>query len=379
MLSLEGSLRSEGNAPAQGELILPIPSTPGLFEVDMKGNFTKVPQMLEEITGFTKEELDLLSIQSVTFTEDREKVMGSIEAIKNGAPIMVSEVELFSETNGSHPVELILLPVVASGEISGMWGTIKDISRRKNLEKELRMTREVQEASQRFMTDFVSLLTREIRQPLTTILLTLEMLDSGSFGELNDVQAERIAQLIDVIDRLKTTLNEALDMSRNIDEDIQLDRRTVSLENLIVPILEAKSGEAEAREVKIISTYPENRVKAEVDKKAITEVITNLLDRAIKDSPKEGQVILEMEEKETNVVISISDSGKGIPEMELKQLFDKLHMDPERESKSLSEGMNLYITKRIVERHGGRIWCESFVGLGTTYLFILPKAQEREV
>ena len=65
--------------------------------------------------------------------------------------------------------------------------------------------------------------------------------------------------------------------------------------------------------------------------------------------------------------------------MELKQLFDKLHMDPERESKSLSEGMNLYITKRIVERHGGRIWCESFVGLGTTYLFILPKAQEREV
>ncbi len=345
----------------------------------MNGNFLTVPMILEDITGFSKEELDLLSLNNVTFSEDREKVASSIVAIKEGAPLMVSEVEMFSESKGSHPVELILLPLVLDGEIYGMWGAIKDIAQRKNLENELKTVREMQEASQRFLTDFVSLLTREIRQPMTTILLTLEMLDSGSFGDLNDVQNERVLQLIEIIDKLKGTLNDALDMSRNIDEDIQLDRRSVSLENLTKSNIKTRSDEVKNLGIKIIVNFPKEKVKVEVDRKAMSEVISTLINKAIKDSPKGGQVILEVEDRGEDVLFSISDSGEGMPETELEHLFDKLHLDPRREANTLSEGMNFYIAKRIVERHGGRIWCESFVGLGSTYLFIIPKVQEKEV
>jgi signal transduction histidine kinase len=273
-------------------------------------------------------------------------------------------------------VELILLPLTFEGEVRGMWGIMKDIVERKNLERELEVIQEIQNVSQRFFSDFISLLTREIRQPLTTILLTLEMLDSGSFGELNDAQNLRISQLIDIIDRLKTTLNDALDMSRNLDEQIKLERRSVPLEQMIRSVVASREDEIDQAGIKMALNLHEKKVKAEVDGKAIVQVISTLLDRVIRASPKSGQVNIDVEERDKDLLFSISDSGAGIPEHELCQLFERLPLDHEKEISEFSEGVNLYIAKRLVEKHGGHIWCESFVGLGSTYFFTIPRSKE---
>jgi signal transduction histidine kinase len=117
-------------------------------------------------------------------------------------------------------------------------------------------------------------------------------------------------------------------------------------------------------------------MKVEVDGKAIVQVISTLLDRTILASPVSGQVNIELEERERDLLFSISDSGDGIAENELDQLFERLPLDHEKEVKNFSEGINLYIAKRLVEKHHGRIWCESFVGLGSTYLFTIPTSKE---
>jgi len=349
------------------------------FEIGLDGGFRQVPAELEELTGFSREELKHLSITNLAFVEDRTKVGSAIAAIMAGAPLVMTEVVLFSDHCGSHPVEMVLVPNHLSDGRMSILGYLRDIEGRRELEAELRDTVQKQEASQKFLTDFVSMLAREIRQPMTTIMLTLEMLDSGSFGELNRVQAQKIDQLLEILDKIKATLNQALEMSRNIDEETKLDRATVSLEVLVRAVLAMRSEEISSREISMITGFPQNMTAPEVDRRAMLQVISALIDRALLHSPDGGQINIDLEHRDDGVLFSISDSGEGIPEEEIPSLFEKLDLDQDIETASLSEGLNLYIAKKVVERHGGRIWCESFVGIGSTFLFFVPNRRETEV
>ncbi|MGA1820253.1 MAG: PAS domain S-box protein, partial [Thermoplasmatota archaeon] len=246
-LSLQNGATKEGPGS-----IMPNPS---FFEIDLDGNLLTVPEDLEEITGFSHEELKRVSIANLAFVEDRTKIWSAISAIRSGAPLAIIEVMLFSDDCGSHPIELILVPNPAPKDPMTIFGYIRDIESRKELEAELRRTVERQEASQKFLADFVSLLAREIRQPMTTIMLTLEMLDSGSFGELNKVQTQKIDQMLQVLDRIKATLNEALEMSRNMDSETALERRTVSIESLVKAVLGLRSEEVAARNITVITGF----------------------------------------------------------------------------------------------------------------------------
>ena len=86
--------------------------------------------------------------------------------------------------------------------------------------------------------------------------------------------------------------------------------------------------------------------------------------------------MVEIEEKNEDLQFSIADSGEGIPEEEIDGIFDKLHINKDKESGSFKEGLNLYMTKRMIETHEGKIWCESFPGLGSSFLFTLPTRKE---
>jgi PAS domain S-box-containing protein len=346
------------------------------FKIDREGNFTSVPPAMERITGFSKEELHLLSFSNVVFIEDRPKVISAINSILDGKKIVILEIEIFSEKTGSHPIELIMLPLLEESEIIGVWGVLKDIEGRKDIEYRLEETKEVQEASRQFLRDFVSLMAREIRQPLTTILLTLEMFDSGFFGDVNDQQREKIDQLISLVDRLKTILIDAISTSNDIGEEIKLERRMVSLKNVISDVLEERKEILDNRSIKVQTSFPERDEKVPGDRKALIQAVSILVDNSINQSPQGSHLMIELEEKNEELQFSIADSGEGIPEDEVETLFDKLHVDQEKETGSFKEGLNLYMTKRMIETHGGRIWCESFPGLGSSFIFTIPLKKE---
>ncbi len=347
-----------------------------VFEIDGSGNFTSVPPEIEKITGFSKEELYLLSLSNVVFIEDRPKVLKAIEGILNGKRIVISEIEIFSEKTGSHPIELIMLPVLDDNKVTGVWGVMKDIEGRRDIEERLEETKEVQEASRQFLRDFVSLMAREIRQPLTTILLTLEMLDSGFFGNINDQQRDKIDQLISLVDRLKSILVEAISASKGIGEDIKIERRMVFLRDIVLDIIKEREGILKEKQIKVQTSFPKQEKKVPGDRKALLQAVSTLVDNSIRLSPDGGHLMVEIEEKNEDLQFSIADSGEGIPEEEIDGIFDKLHVDQDKETGSFKEGLNLYMTKRMIETHGGRIWCESFPGLGSSFLFTLPLKKE---
>jgi PAS domain S-box-containing protein len=343
-----------------------------IFEVDREGNFIIVPPNLERITGFSKEELGLLTLQNLIFSEDQPKAMNAIESVFSGSSLTIQEVCLFSEGSGSHPVELILLPRKVSDRTETVWGAIIDIGDRVVLKERIAALTEGQERLKVTMKDFVNLMTREIRQPLTSMLLTLELLETGQYGDIPQRPKEKIANLIDMIERTKDILNEALEMSRSIGGDFKFERKAVSLKEIVKDVLKARSSVIAGRHISLRTVFRDDDILVNADRKAINQVVETLIDNAIKASPEKGEVIVELDWIQSEVQFAVSDSGEGIPDSELEGIFDRLNLDPSKERESLSVGLGLFIAKRIVAKHGGRIWCESFVGLGSTFFFALP-------
>lgn len=352
-----------------------VPDLP-IFEMDLEGNFTSVPESMESITGFSIEELYLLSLQNVVFVEDRPRVIEMIHRIISGSRIVTGEIEIFSEKMGSHSVELIMLPICKDDAISGIWGAIKDMEVGNESDERSRSIRDVQESSKEFLRDFVSLIAREIRQPMTTILLTLEMLDSGFFGDVNDDQKEKIDQMITLVDRMKTVIKNALETSKNIGEEIELDRKMVSLNNVIDDVLKEWKNGIEGKKITVTGEYHKSSTTVPADRKMMFQVINSLVENSVDLSPEGGHIIIGLDRKEDTLQFSIADSGNGLHEREVETIFDKLHVDQDIQKGSFKDGVNLYMAKKVVESHGGRIWCESFEGLGSTFLFTIPLRKE---
>jgi PAS domain S-box-containing protein len=348
------------------------------FEIDMEGHLLKVPLLMIEITGFSNEELSLLSLQNILFSDDRNKLLSAMGSIAEGAPVVIIELELFSEQSGAHPVEVIMLPIQKGQKLIGAWGVIKDIKGRKHLEESLIRTREVQERSQRFLSDFVSLMAREIRQPLTEMLLTLEMLHSGHFGAVDERQKARMDQLITAVDRLKGILNQAIETSKDAGREIKLEKDTTDLNGVLRRAVLDRMEHMGSKGIKHDLTLPERAVMAPLDGKAMQQAMGNLLDHSMGQLPKGGVIRIDLEQRNEAILVTISDSGPGIPEDEVEQLFERFHVDPDREGGTFIEGLSLYMAKRIIETHGGRIWCESFPGLGTSILITLPVKMLKE-
>jgi len=344
------------------------------FDMDMDGNMLTIPGILESITGFSHEDLDRFSIKCLILNEDRQKVATAIESIKDGAPVVICEADILSEKEGSHSVELVFAPKFTGGEMSGICGAVKDISSRSSLERELKRARDVQTASQKFLSDFVPLMTREIRQPLTTILLTLEMLDSGFFGDLSLSQRDKVVQLIEQVDRVKGILNDALSASREIDMNISLERSPIPLLETVEGVISSGGGPIEERSIKVSFNYPLEDIRVEADRKTLAQVVSTLLENSINASPVSGQIRIEISEHGENAMFSISDSGNGMPEEDIPKLFENVMNDRTRGSTHLADALSLYIAKRMIEGQGGRLWCESFPGIGSTYIFTLKKA-----
>jgi signal transduction histidine kinase len=129
----------------------------------------------------------------------------------------------------------------------------------------------------------------------------------------------------------------------------------------------------------IVIPVPDGLPKVWADQDRIEEVLTNLLDNAIKYSPDGGIIAIDAQAGDDTVVVSISDSGLGIPAKELDKIFEKFHRVERGDARvTYGHGLGLYISRKLIEAHGGRMWVESALGKGSTFSFSLPTAPQAE-
>lgn len=218
--------------------------------------------------------------------------------------------------------------------------------------------------------EFVSLVSHELRAPLTNINASVELLLAGHPPDKIQTKLEIIGQ---EAQRLTRLVRSVLDVSR-----IQAGR----LELLTAPAdpgLLCRSAVARqpADHIWQLTLAPDTpAVMADVDR--IPEVLTNLLDNAVKYSSPGTAVDISVRPFGADAVLfSVADQGVGIPAEELERIFERFHRVERGDARATyGHGLGLYIARRLVEAHGGRMWAESTPGVGATFLFTLPRAPE---
>jgi signal transduction histidine kinase len=217
-------------------------------------------------------------------------------------------------------------------------------------------------------SDLVSTVSHELRSPLTSVKgFTKTLL--AKWDRFNDEQKKQmLATVNEDADRVTRLLGELLDVSRIDAGRLQLRRQMVDVGEVIARVVErARSAGDEEQDRLAAWAGTAQRTYADPDK--LEQVLTNLVENALKYGA--GAVTVTIEEREELLRVSIADEGRGIEMVHLGHIFTKFFRRPgERRT---GTGLGLYISKGIVEAHGGRIWAESPDDAGATFHFTLPK------
>ncbi|GCE25589.1 hypothetical protein KDA_10730 [Dictyobacter alpinus] len=278
---------------------------------------------------------------------------------------------------------LQLLPFIGSGLIIALITAQRERARFQAMGAELELqsyARELEESNRQLedankMKDrFLSIASHELKTPVTTIrgqaqLMLRRISKQKKTSDLDGV-ATTLERINDQTGRLTILIDELLDVSSMRAGKVVLNKRLCNLTSLCQDVVDDHRMLSERR---IIYEAPSEPVCIKVDVDRLAQVMTNLISNALKYSPDNSTVEVKLQPEPTHVLISVQDRGKGIAKDQQEHIFETFYRTPDAQSSTKRGlGLGLAITKDIVERHGGRIWCESEPDHGSTFLVELP-------
>ncbi len=231
----------------------------------------------------------------------------------------------------------------------------------------------------RLKSEFVAVVSHEVRTPLTSIKGSLELLSDDRFHKMPDPQKELLGICQANTERLITLINDILDFSKLEASKLPMTMEVVELRYALSEAVENIRSLAGMRKVEIELRVDDSTGSVEADAMRIGQVITNLVGNAIKFSPEGGRVEIFASGDESLVTVSVKDYGRGIAPRDQSRLFQRFaQLDSSTTRKAGGTGLGLVISKGIVEQHGGKIWVESAQEQGSTFSFSLPRGRVQE-
>jgi signal transduction histidine kinase len=215
-------------------------------------------------------------------------------------------------------------------------------------------------------------MSHELRTPLNAIIGFSQVLREGMFGDVNEKQSEYLDDILTSANHLLELINDVLDLSKVEAGQIELETAPFSLqaalERGVVTIRERAMEEGVHIE---LATHP--GVEFVVgDERRVRQVIFNLLSNAVKFTPAGGSVDVSALQANGEVRVEVADTGPGIAPEDQERIFEEFQQTEAGAAQREGTGLGLALSKRLVELHGGRIWVESELGEGSTFVFTLP-------
>ncbi len=251
-----------------------------------------------------------------------------------------------------------------SGLISGLVVVLHDMTEQAKEERERRL--------------FVSNVSHELRTPLTSVKSYLEALDEGALTE--SVAPSFVKVSLDETNRMMRMITDLLSLSRIDNQVGEMDVELINFTAFITFILnrfdQMKNSDV-GKTYAIIRDYQISPIWVEIDTDKMTQVLDNILNNAIKYSPDGGNITFSMKTTDSQLILSISDEGLGIPKADLTKIFDRFYrVDKARSRAQGGTGLGLAIAKEIVKQHKGFIWAKSEYGHGSTFTIVLPYSKD---
>ncbi|HYE15615.1 MAG TPA: ATP-binding protein [Pyrinomonadaceae bacterium] len=225
--------------------------------------------------------------------------------------------------------------------------------------------------------EFLALTTHDLRSPLTVISGVINFFTSGRLGEMTPEQKNMVAMMERNTQNLIELVNDLLDASKLESGTMRLDTASIELPGLIEELREQMQPLAQEKEITLGESLPEDLPPLRADRAKLRRILVNLLSNAIKFTPRGGRVEVAAAREGDFARVSVTDTGVGIPQEDAGRLFDKYAQARSRATRSeKGTGLGLYITRQLVELHGGQISVRSEVGKGSTFTFTIPVAGE---
>jgi len=250
--------------------------------------------------------------------------------------------------------------VLQTGKTAGMVYILNNITEFKELDEA--------------KTNFIATVSHELKTPISSIKMSLKLLDDDRIGLMNEEQKQLVAHIKDDCSRLLKITSELLDLAQVETGNLQLNFVKAQPLEIVNYALNAVRFQAEQKQIQLelINTAGIVAVYADVEKTAW--VLINFLSNALRYSAEKSKVQIRIEAKDQAIEFSVKDFGKGIDEQYQKKLFDRYFQVPTDGNNKSGSGLGLAISKDFIEAENGRIWVESEIGIGSRFCFILPIA-----
>jgi PAS domain S-box-containing protein len=251
------------------------------------------------------------------------------------------------------------------GYIQGVVTLLQDVTRFKNLD--------------RMKSEFIATVSHELRTPLTSLSMGIDILSQEVIGSVNQRQKDLLIAAKDDSERLRKLVKELLDLSKLESGKYEMKKEFVDFRRLVTDAVRPLSLPFEEKHIRLELTIPEHLPALSADSHQLAWVITNLLSNALRYTDTGGKVQLTAREEKQGLFVTVADTGHGISQENLETVFDKfVQVKSSTETTPGSVGLGLAIAREVVEAHGGRIWVESQVGIGSTFFFTIPAALQAE-
>ena len=315
----------------------------------LDGTVTSWNKAAERLYGYTAQEMIGQSISRIFPPAQVGDLWGYLERLRRGERIAHHDVVRIAKGGRQIDVSLSMSPVTdAAGRIVGAASIAQDISERKRME-----------ATQ---SDFLAMVSHDLRSPLTVIRASAQLLQRR--GEYREATVETI---LEYADRMARLIDDLADLVRLDEGHLPLQREPLDLVALARQCAAAAEKQSARHAVRI--EEPDTAICGAWDRVRLGQVVENLLGNALKHGAEQGEVVVRVEEREGEALLSVRDAGPGIDPEHVPHLFDRFYRASDR---SPGLGLGLYISRILVEAHGGRIWVESQPGQGSTFTIALP-------
>jgi PAS domain S-box-containing protein len=337
----------------------------GVMVADARGSVILLNAASEEILEMSREEIVGRPIHELSGLYGAESDTW-LALIKEWARALPAEGEPASFESQFETEEKVvsvhMAPVLMGDEFLGTVSVFRDI------------TREV--AVDRMKSELISIVSHQLRTPMTSIKGYTDLLYLETVGEINEAQRRFLSIIKSNADRLALLANDLLDISRIETGRIRLNLEFIHISAIIDEIAASLRGQIEEKGLSLKLDIPEGLPPICGDRDRVAQILTNLIDNARHYTPAGGQITVSAQVKGNFLQVGVADTGIGIAPEDREKIFNRFYRaDHPLVQEVAGTGLGLPIAKSFVQIHGGEIWVESEPGRGSTFSFTLPLAE----
>lgn len=300
------------------------------------------------------------------FQRKAEELIGELFGFPAAAETAV-ELDIIRKGGKIGTGEMQVVETEWEGKLAYL-ATVHDVTERKQAEEKLRELDHMR-------SEFISNVSHELRSPLHSISGFAKLMLRGKVPDPT-VQSEFLTTIDKQAERLGRLIENLLSVSRLESGRFGIQKQRLSMKELIHETVDGLYSLAYDKGIVINEEMPSTLLEIEGDRERLEQVMINLLSNAIKFSKDDSPIVVQAEDRGSELVVQVIDRGIGIPEKAMPYLFERFYQAKDAMARG-GTGLGLYISKQIIEAHGGRIWAESKVGQNSVFSFSLPLNKTR--